>query len=85
MERQSAWSGLFVPREVMRALDELGFGHPTPIQAAVLPAAVRGRVDVLGAAETGDDPTNIGIARVTLSVATLVVVSDGRGRHLGCD
>ncbi len=32
-------------------------------------------------------PTNIGIARPgahSLSAATLVVVSDGRGRHLGC-
>ncbi len=29
-------------------------------------------------------PTNIGITRGTLTVATLVVVGDGRGRHLGC-
>ncbi len=38
----------------------------------------------LGTLGREGNPTNIGIARGTLSVETLVVVNDGRGRHLGC-
>ncbi len=53
LDRMRAWSDLFVPMPVLRALDAMGFARPTPIQQAVLPAAMKGRVDILGAAETG--------------------------------
>lgn len=49
----SAWKDLFVPPPVLRALSSLGFGSPTPIQALCLPPAIRDRMDILGAAETG--------------------------------
>lgn len=49
----SAWKNLFVPSPVLKALSSLGFGSPTPIQALALPPAIRDRLDVLGAAETG--------------------------------
>lgn len=49
----SAWKDLFVPSPVLKALSSLGFGSPTPIQALALPSAIRDRMDVLGAAETG--------------------------------
>ncbi len=55
--RMSAWNDLFVPFELLRALDELKFHHPMPIQAQVLPAAIKGRLDILGAAETGSGKT----------------------------
>lgn len=49
----SAWKDLFVPPTVLKALSSLGFGSPTPIQALTLPPAIRDRMDILGAAETG--------------------------------
>lgn len=48
-----AWKDLFVPSPVLTALSYLGFGSPTPIQALALPPAIRDRMDILGAAETG--------------------------------
>lgn len=50
----SAWRDLFVPAPVLKALSSLGFGSPTPIQALALPSAIRDRMDILGAAETGE-------------------------------
>jgi ATP-dependent RNA helicase DDX47/RRP3 len=51
--RMAAWSHLMVPEKVSRALDELGFHKPTPIQEQTLAAAIGGRLDIVGAAETG--------------------------------
>jgi len=48
---------MFVHPEVLRGLRDQGYAHPTPIQRAVLPAAIRGRSDVVGAAETGSGKT----------------------------
>lgn len=52
----SAWKDLFVPKPVLRALSFLGFSAPTPIQALTLAPAIRDKLDVLGAAETGEAP-----------------------------
>ncbi|XP_061551352.1 LOW QUALITY PROTEIN: ATP-dependent RNA helicase DDX24 [Phycodurus eques] len=52
-----AWKDLFVPPGVLKALSSLGFTSPTPIQALVLPPAIRDRMDILGAAETGSGKT----------------------------
>lgn len=41
---------------VLEAVQEMGFEHPTPIQAAVVPEALEG-VDVIGLAETGSGKT----------------------------
>ncbi len=43
-------------RPVMDAIDHLGYTHPTPIQEAVIPPALRGR-DVIGQAQTGTGKT----------------------------
>ncbi|XP_073683428.1 ATP-dependent RNA helicase DDX24 [Garra rufa] len=53
----SAWKDLFVPAPVLKALGVLGYSAPTPIQALTLPPAIRDRLDVLGAAETGSGKT----------------------------
>lgn len=53
----SAWVSLFVPEPIQRSLNEEGFTTPTPIQQMVLPAAIKGRLDILGAAETGSGKT----------------------------
>ena len=52
----SAWKDLFVPKPVLRALSFLGFTAPTPIQALTLAPAIRDKLDILGAAETGEAP-----------------------------
>jgi hypothetical protein len=49
----SAWKELFVPEPILNALRDLGFQEPTPIQRQTLPAAIKGRRDIVGAAETG--------------------------------
>jgi ATP-dependent RNA helicase RhlE len=46
--------GLSAP--ILRRVQEIGFLHPTPIQAAVIPAALAGR-DLIGLAETGSGKT----------------------------
>lgn len=53
----SAWKDLFVPEPVLQALSSLGYSAPTPIQALVLPPAIRDKLDILGAAETGSGKT----------------------------
>ncbi|XP_069772286.1 ATP-dependent RNA helicase DDX24 isoform X1 [Narcine bancroftii] len=53
----SAWKDLFVPEPVLQALSSLGYSSPTPIQALVLPPAIRDKLDILGAAETGSGKT----------------------------
>ncbi|XP_022224518.2 ATP-dependent RNA helicase DDX24 [Drosophila obscura] len=53
----SAWNGLGVPSNVLRALAEQGFKAPTQIQSMTLPAAIHGKKDILGAAETGSGKT----------------------------
>src|SRR2546430_13068489 len=41
---------------VLDVVRKIGFEHPTPIQAAVIPAALSGR-DVIGLAQTGSGKT----------------------------
>ena len=45
----------FIP-EILKALDDVGYSKPTPIQAEAIPAALQGR-DVLGIAQTGTGKT----------------------------
>jgi len=42
--------------DILRALDEMGYAAPTPIQAQVIPLALQGG-DILGAAQTGTGKT----------------------------
>ncbi len=42
--------------DILRALDELGYATPTPIQSEVIPLALHGG-DILGAAQTGTGKT----------------------------
>jgi ATP-dependent RNA helicase RhlE len=50
------FSVLGLSPEVIRTVDDIGFIHPTPIQAAVIPVALTGR-DVIGLAQTGSGKT----------------------------
>ncbi|WLD57273.1 DEAD/DEAH box helicase [Salinispirillum sp. LH 10-3-1] len=51
-----AFSELPLPEALQQALADLGYTHSTPIQAAVLPYAMRGR-DCIGKAQTGTGKT----------------------------
>ncbi|XP_052257980.1 ATP-dependent RNA helicase DDX24-like [Dreissena polymorpha] len=57
LEGMENWQELFVPRQVMWALRDQGFKEPTPIQAQILPSAIRDQMDIVGAAETGSGKT----------------------------
>ena len=43
--------------EVLKAIDELGFVHPTPIQEKIIPALLNSTQDLIGLAQTGTGKT----------------------------
>ncbi|XP_024080830.1 ATP-dependent RNA helicase DDX24 [Cimex lectularius] len=51
------WSAICVPEEISKSLVQKGFNEPTEIQRLCIPAAIKGRRDILGAAETGSGKT----------------------------
>lgn len=53
----SAWKDLQLHPSVEGAIAALGFEAPTHVQAECLPAAIRDRRDVIGAAQTGSGKT----------------------------
>lgn len=57
LSAMTAWKELFVRDDILLGLAEKGFVTPTPIQRMTLPAALRGRRDIVGAAETGSGKT----------------------------
>jgi ATP-dependent RNA helicase DDX27 len=50
------WNELALSRPLLRAVKDLGFANPTPIQAEAIPFALQGR-DICGAAVTGSGKT----------------------------
>src|SRR5579875_1869519 len=59
--------------EVLRAVDEMGYRHPTPIQAQAVPVVLMGR-DVLGCAQTGTGKT------ASFTLPMLDILSGARAR-----
>ncbi|MFL6196360.1 MAG: DEAD/DEAH box helicase [Thermoanaerobaculia bacterium] len=51
-----SFESLGLSQSILRCIRLVGFEHPTPIQAAVIPAALSGR-DLIGLAETGSGKT----------------------------
>lgn len=47
------WNGMGIAEPILKVMAEKGFKEPTEIQALTFPAAILGRRDILGAAETG--------------------------------
>jgi ATP-dependent RNA helicase RhlE len=52
----TTFSNLGLSAEVVSTIEKIGFVHPTPIQAAVIPTALTGK-DVIGLAQTGSGKT----------------------------
>lgn len=50
---EQGWNGFQIAEPILRVMAEKGFKEPTEIQALTFPAAIMGRRDILGAAETG--------------------------------
>ncbi len=67
------FSDLKLHAKVLKAIDEVGYTTPTPIQAGAIPPALEGR-DVLGIAQTGTGKT----ASFTLPMITML--NRGRAR-----
>jgi len=55
-ELETTFADLGLKKEVVDAIDKLGFKHPTKIQAELIPLALTG-VDILGQAKTGTGKT----------------------------
>jgi ATP-dependent RNA helicase RhlE len=53
---EQSFSNLGLSAEILETVRGIGFEHPTPIQAAVIPIALTGR-DVIGLAQTGSGKT----------------------------
>ena len=53
----SNWLEFDLHPKLLRALQDMGFTTPTPIQREALNPAIKGRCDVIGAAETGSGKT----------------------------
>jgi len=59
--------------QILKALDDIGYTNPTPIQAQAIPAALQGK-DVLGIAQTGTGKTG------AFTLPILHRMSQGRAR-----
>ena len=57
MADHSTFDTLGLEAELLTAVAELGFEHPTPIQQAVIPRLLRGSRDIVGLAQTGTGKT----------------------------
>jgi superfamily II DNA/RNA helicase len=69
------FSDLNLNPKVLKAVEEAGYEHPTPIQAGAIPPALEGR-DVLGIAQTGTGKT----ASFTLPLITMLARGRARAR-----
>lgn len=48
----TAWKDFYLDEKIIESLGRLGFAAPTQIQAECLPAAIRDKRDIIGAAQT---------------------------------
>nr|WP_237468890.1 DEAD/DEAH box helicase [Gluconobacter sphaericus] len=69
------FADLGLGESIMRAIEELGYEHPTPIQAQAIPEVLKGH-DVLGVAQTGTGKT----ASFTLPMLQKLAGSRARAR-----
>ena len=74
-EPESGFAELGLSDPILRAIDEMGYKSPTPIQAQAIPFVLMGR-DVLGCAQTGTGKT----ASFTLPMLDILQGSRARAR-----
>ncbi|WP_114748872.1 DEAD/DEAH box helicase [Pleomorphovibrio marinus] len=56
MEQELLFSDLGVSEEILKAVEDLGYTHPSPIQAQTIPSLLEGQ-DLIGQAQTGTGKT----------------------------
>jgi len=76
-ETETTFDELGLSESLLTAVAEMGWAHPTPIQAAVIPIALTGR-DVVGLAETGSGKT----AAFALPMVQRIAAPSGKVRGL---
>ncbi|GBQ24562.1 RNA helicase [Acetobacter estunensis NRIC 0472] len=74
-DAEPLFSDLGLSAPLLQAVQEMGYVHPTPIQAQAIPAVLRGQ-DVLGVAQTGTGKT----ASFTLPLLEILSGSRARAR-----
>jgi superfamily II DNA/RNA helicase len=74
-QRLVSFADLGLSEPILRAVQEMGYLHPTPIQEQAIPVVLMGR-DVLGAAQTGTGKT----AGFTLPMLDILAGSRARAR-----
>jgi superfamily II DNA/RNA helicase len=75
LEHRPLFSDLGLSEPILRAIAEMGYRHPTPIQEQAIPFVLMGR-DVLGTAQTGTGKT----AGFTLPMLDILAGSRARAR-----
>ena len=56
MENTTKFSDLGISEEILRAVEEMGYTQPSPIQLQAIPFVLQGR-DLIGQAQTGTGKT----------------------------
>ncbi len=74
-DARTVFADLGLSDEVLRAIDDMGYRHPTPIQEQAIPYVLMGR-DVMGTAQTGTGKT----AGFTLPMLDILSGSRARAR-----
>ncbi|MCI1438789.1 MAG: DEAD/DEAH box helicase, partial [Acetobacter indonesiensis] len=72
-EKKPTFADLELSEPILRAIADMGYTHPTPIQAQAIPAILMAR-DVLGVAQTGTGKT------ASFTLPMLEILSDSRAR-----
>ncbi|RWS09542.1 ATP-dependent RNA helicase DDX24-like protein [Dinothrombium tinctorium] len=57
LDALSQWTQFPISKPILKAIEELQFNAPTPIQTECIPIAINDRCDILGAAPTGSGKT----------------------------
>src|SRR3954451_12215042 len=74
-DHQPGFADLGIDKRVLRALSDVGYESPSPIQAATIPALLAGR-HVVGLAQTGTGKT----AAFALPMLSRIEVGEGAGK-----
>lgn len=73
MDQSTTFEDLGVSEPLLKALGDVGYTHPTPIQAKSIPAVLMGR-DLIGIAQTGTGKT------AALVLPMIDILAEGRAR-----
>jgi len=71
---------LGLSQPILRAVQEQGYTHPTPIQAQAIPHVLTGK-DVMGAAQTGTGKTAAFVLPILEKISPLANTSSSPARH----